>query len=197
MPLTWLSPPPERLSRPLRVLSKAKARVELSGATATYTAPNNVPVDGHDTVTCSATSAAGTATAQIVANVETSLAGYDGPVPSTFFGLHYINTNSYPSVSFGANGKMPGTGWPNLEPANGQYSWALLDQFVANANAHGIGVMYSSAGVSSLGRCEPVNLRSYYLCWREELLWKRCQYRRLGRIRHRTGNQVQRPNSDL
>lgn len=126
---------------------EGEGAVQLSGATATYTAPNNVPADGHDTVTCSATSAAGTATAQIVANVETSLAGYDGPVPSTFFGLHYINTNSYPSVSFGANGKMPGTGWPNLEPANGQYSWALLDQFVANANAHGIGVMYSSAGV--------------------------------------------------
>ena len=126
---------------------EGEGAVQLSGSTATYTAPNNVPANGHDTISCTATSVAGTATAQIVANVATSIAGYDGPVPSTFFGMHYINTNSYPSVSFGANGKMPGTGWASLEPADGQYNWALLDQFIANANAHGIGVMYSSAGV--------------------------------------------------
>ena len=126
---------------------EGEGTAQLSGSTVTYTGPNTVPADGHDTVSCTAISAAGSATAQIVAKVETSIAGYNGPVPSTFFGMHYINTNSWPAVSFGANGKMPGTAWPNLEPASGQFNWTLLDQFVANAKAHGIGVMYSSAGV--------------------------------------------------
>jgi hypothetical protein len=126
---------------------EGEGAVQLSGSTVTYTGPNTIPADGHDTISCTATSAAGTVTAQIVADVATSIADNNGPVPSTFFGMHYINTNSWPAVSFGANGKMPGTGWPNLEPASGQFNWALLDRFIANANAHGIGVMYSSAGV--------------------------------------------------
>ncbi|MGB8522513.1 MAG: beta-galactosidase [Candidatus Acidiferrales bacterium] len=119
---------------------------QLSGSTLTYTGPTIIPEDGHDTISCAATSAAGSATAQIVANISTAVAGYNGPIPSTFFGLHYINAASWPSIYFGAQGKMPGTTWPSVEPASGQFNWTRLDLLVANAKAHGIGVMYSTAG---------------------------------------------------
>ena len=133
---------------------------QLSGSTLTYTGPTIIPEDGHDTISCTATSAAGSATAQIVANISTAVAGYNGPVPSTFFGMHYINAASWPAVSFGAQGKMPGTTWPSLEPASGQFNWARLDQLVASAKAHGVGVMYSSAGapqwaVANASTCTP------------------------------------------
>ena len=133
---------------------------QLSGSTLTYTAPNTIPADGHDTISCTAINAAGSATAQIVANVSTSVAGYDGPIPSTFFGMHYINAASWPAVSFGAQGKMPGTTWPSLEPTSGQFNWTRLDQLVAAAKAHGMGVMYSTAGapqwaVANSSTCTP------------------------------------------
>ena len=96
---------------------------QLSGSTLTYTAPSTIPEDGHDTISCTATSAAGSATAQIVASISTSIAGYNRPVPCTLFGMHYINAASWPAVSFGGQGKMPGTTWPNLEPASGQFNW--------------------------------------------------------------------------
>lgn len=133
---------------------------QLSGSALTYTAPNTIPEDGHDTISCTATTAAGAATAQIIANISTSVAGYNGPIPSTLFGMHYINAASWPAVSFGAQGKMPGTTWPSLEPASGQFNWARLDQLIASAKAHNIGVMYSTAGVpkwaaASASTCTP------------------------------------------
>jgi hypothetical protein len=139
---------------------EGQGTAQLSGETLTYTGPNTVPADGHDTITCTATTAAGSASAQIVANISTSVAGYNGPIPSTLFGLHYINAASWPAIYFGAQGKMPGTTWPTLEAASGQFNWTRLDLLVASAKAHGIGVMYSSAGapqwaVANSSTCTP------------------------------------------
>jgi hypothetical protein len=61
--------------------------------------------------------------------------------------MHTIDPTNWPTVPFGSMGKMAGTLWPEVEPVSGQFSWARLDEFVDDARAHGIGVMYSTAGV--------------------------------------------------
>lgn len=120
---------------------------QLAGSVVTYTAPNTVPEGGHATVTCTASSTAGSARASAVADVLPSIAGYAGPVPSTFFAMHTILPGHWPAVPFAALGKMSGTMWSNVEQTKGHFNWAILDQFVNEAKARGMGVMYSTAGV--------------------------------------------------
>ena len=142
---------------------------QLAGSIVSYAAPNIIPGSGQDVIYCTATSATGSATVSIVANISASIAGYTGAVPSTYFGMHYISPNNWPVVPFGAQGKMPGTLWPNVEPSQGQFSWALLDEFVNDAKAHGIGVMYSTAGVppwaaADQSTCKPGAYGGVYTC---------------------------------
>jgi hypothetical protein len=142
---------------------------QLSGSIVTYTAPTTVPEGGQATIACTATNAGGATTVSVKASILASIAEYTGPVPSTYFGMHYISPSNWPAVSFGAQGKMPGTLWPNIEPTSGQFSWALLDKFVNDAKAHGIGVMYSTAGVppwavADPSTCQPDSYGSGYTC---------------------------------
>jgi hypothetical protein len=121
---------------------------QISGSTVGYSAPNVVPAGGQSTITCSASNAAGSAIAAVTADISTLVPeGYTGPIPSTYFGMHILNRADWPTVPIGALGKATGVVWPYVEPAKGQYNWALLDEIVDEANANGIGAMYSSEGV--------------------------------------------------
>lgn len=142
---------------------------QLSGSILIYTAPNTVPEGGQATIACTATNVGGSATALIVVAISASIADYAGPVPSTYFGMHTTSPNDWPTVPFGALGKMPGTMWPNLEPTSGNFNWALLDQFVNDAKAHGMGAMYSTTGVppwaaADQSTCTPDTFAGVYTC---------------------------------
>lgn len=59
------------------------------------------------------------------------------PIPPTFFGMVlYDQVNNWPAVQFGALGKGLGTTWPFIEQVQGTYNWTVLDQYVADAQAH-------------------------------------------------------------
>lgn len=121
---------------------------QISGSTVTYSAPNVVPAGGQATITCAASNAAGSAVAAVTANISTLVPeGYTGPVPSTYFGMHILQSANWPTVPIGSLGKATGVVWPYIETSKGQYSWGRLDEFVDEANANGIGLMYSSEGV--------------------------------------------------
>jgi hypothetical protein len=66
-----------------------------------------------------------------------------GPVPKNFFGMHVMQTTTWPLVDIGTLGKAPGTLWPMVERQKGQFDWSILDAYVNSANAHGVGFMYS------------------------------------------------------
>ncbi len=122
--------------------------VQLSGSIVSYSAPNVLPESGQITITCTAANTAGSTVASVLANISTVIPeGYAGPVPSTYFAMHILQLSDWPTVSIGALGKVTGVLWPYVEPTKGQYNWARLDEFVDEANANGVGLMYSSEGV--------------------------------------------------
>jgi hypothetical protein len=122
--------------------------VQLSGSTVSYSAPNVLPEGGQISITCTAANAAGSTVASVLANISTVIPeGYAGPVPATYFAMHILQPSDWPTVSIGALGKVTGVLWPYVEPTKGQYNWARLDEFVDEANANGVGLMYSSEGV--------------------------------------------------
>lgn len=117
---------------------------QLSGSIVSYTAPNALPESDQATVTCTAANAAGSAAASVIENISTVVPGYAGPIPATYFAMHVIQPGDWPTIPFGALGKVTGVVWPYVEQTKGQYDWARLDQYVDAANAHGITLMYSS-----------------------------------------------------
>ncbi len=70
-----------------------------------------------------------------------------GPIPAAFFGMHVMEPRHWPTVPFGALGKGTGVTWDYIEPKKGQFDWLRLDRFVNDANAHGLGYMFSADGV--------------------------------------------------
>ena len=70
-----------------------------------------------------------------------------GPIPPTLFGMHIMQPYDWPTVPFGALGKGSGIGWPSIEPARGQFNWSRLDEYVDDAQAHGVGIFYIGGGV--------------------------------------------------
>lgn len=72
-----------------------------------------------------------------------------GVIPESFFGMHLIDNNDWPTVSFGSLGKATGVTWPAIEPSKGVYNWSLLDAWVNAGSSHGVlsGFFYSNDGV--------------------------------------------------
>jgi hypothetical protein len=76
-----------------------------------------------------------------------------GPVPSSFFGMHLHDVKSaWPDVPIGALGKGSETVWPYIEPnppSNGvhKYNWSILDAWVAMAQAHGVDFFWANTFV--------------------------------------------------
>jgi Putative Ig domain/Cellulase (glycosyl hydrolase family 5) len=83
-----------------------------------------------------------TATASVSITIDIGL--HPGPVPASFFGISTINPANWPSASFGAYGKGEETEWPYLEPAKGEFNWKQMDKFVANAEAHGFTIYWTT-----------------------------------------------------
>ena len=84
-----------------------------------------------------------------------------GPVPSTFFGMSFMDSNNWPLIPFGALGKAPGTPWPYLEKTKGNFNWSQLDTFVAQANAHGISFVYTPLYVPSWAAADQSSCHPY------------------------------------
>jgi hypothetical protein len=120
---------------------------QLSGSTVSYTAPNALPDASQTIVSCTATNATGSAAASFTVNISTIVPGYAGPVPATYFAMHILQPQDWPTIPVGALGKLTGALWPYVEPTKGQYNWSRIDAFVDAATAHGIGVMYSNDGI--------------------------------------------------
>ena len=59
-------------------------------------------------------------------------------IPSTFFGMTLINTDDWPSVTFGELGKGTLVRWPYVEQTKGVYNWSTLDRWVFTANSHNV-----------------------------------------------------------
>jgi hypothetical protein len=120
---------------------------QISGSTVSYAAPNTIPESGPATVSCTATNSAGSAAASFTANISNIVPGYAGPIPSTYFAMHILQPQDWPTVPVGALGKLTGALWPYVEPTKGQYNWSRIDAFVDAASAHGVGIMYSNDGI--------------------------------------------------
>ena len=70
-------------------------------------------------------------------------------IPNTLFGMHI---NSLPTpwpLAYFANQRLEGSNvnWWNLEPSPGDYNYFWLDQWVAQAQQHGVTLMYTFAAV--------------------------------------------------
>lgn len=121
---------------------------QLSGSAITYIAPNVLPEGGESSIVCTAENSAGSSSATITANISTVLPiGYAGAIPSTYFGMHIVEPQDWPTVTTGTLGKVTGVLWADLEQSKGVFDWSRLDQFVGLASTHGITLMYSSVGV--------------------------------------------------
>jgi hypothetical protein len=57
-------------------------------------------------------------------------------IPPTFFGMILYDQSIWPSVPVGALGKGLATTWPFIEQTQGTFNWTVLDQYVADAQAH-------------------------------------------------------------
>jgi polysaccharide biosynthesis protein PslG len=134
---------------------------QLSGLVMTYTAPNVVPAGGEATIACTASNAAGSATASVTANIFAVIPGYLGPVPSTFFGNTIMESSDWPSIPFGSLGKAPGVQWPYVETSKGNFNWTSLDAFVDEANARGVSFIYTSIYVPPWAAADPSSCFDY------------------------------------
>lgn len=65
-------------------------------------------------------------------------------IPSTYFGMHLMNTADWPAGAVGSLGKGPATTWPYLEPRKGVFNWARLDAYVQAAQGHGVSSYFSN-----------------------------------------------------
>src|SRR3984893_12369879 len=105
-----------------------------------------VPGGGQATIACTATNAAGSATASVTAKIAAVVPANSGSIPSSFFGMNIIDISKWPTVPVGALGKGA-LSWAYIEPAKGQLDWTRLDADVDVAQSHGVSVMYSNSGV--------------------------------------------------
>jgi hypothetical protein len=135
---------------------------QLSGLVITYIAPNIVPAGGAATIVCTASNAAGSAAASITANILDIIPGYSGPVPATFFGTTIMDSSDWPSIPFGALEKQPGVQWPYVETSRGTFDWSRLDPYVAEANAQGVSLVYTSVFVPPWAAADPSSCFSYW-----------------------------------
>ena len=120
---------------------------QISGSTVSYLAPGVVPESGPATVSCTATNSAGSAAASFTASISEIVPGYAGAIPSTYFAMHILQPQDWPTIPVGALGKLTGALWPYVEPTKGQFNWSRIDAFVDAASAHGVGIMYSNDGI--------------------------------------------------
>jgi hypothetical protein len=75
--------------------------------------------------------------------------------------MHIMQPSDWPTVPFGALGKGSGVGWAYIEPVKGQFNWARADQYVGDAQAHGVGIFYIGGGVPPWAAADPSTCHVY------------------------------------
>lgn len=68
-----------------------------------------------------------------------------GAIPANFFGMHVVDPYhaSHWPKPIRALGKGAGVYWPYIEQTKGSYDWSKLDQYVSQAQSHGVSFYYS------------------------------------------------------
>ncbi len=70
-------------------------------------------------------------------------------IPNSFFGMHINNVHTPWPTAYFANQRLEGSNvnWWNIEIAPGEYDYYWLDQWLANAQAHNVSLVYTFVGV--------------------------------------------------
>jgi hypothetical protein len=63
-------------------------------------------------------------------------------IEPSLFGITLNDPQDYPTIPFGTLGKSPAIGWWWVEPTQGTFDFSLFDQYVEDAQAHGIDYLY-------------------------------------------------------
>jgi hypothetical protein len=77
----------------------------------------------------------------LIAGFAPGLAGAtppSGAVPATFFGMHLIDKNQWPTIPVDVLYKGTFVAWPYIELTQGNRDWSNMDAWVAQAQAHGV-----------------------------------------------------------
>ncbi len=89
-------------------------------------------------------------------------------IPANFFGMILYDQNIWPTIPFGALGKGLATTWPFLEPQQGVYNWAVLDQYVQDAQSHNVPgtntpvtLYWTNANVPPWAAADPTTCSAY------------------------------------
>jgi hypothetical protein len=90
-------------------------------------------------------------------NLSILLSPVGAEIPSTFFGLHIINSDTpWPTIGFGTERLWDtGTVWSQLEPSQGVFNWANLDQRIALADQKNVRLIYTFGGTPSWASSNP------------------------------------------
>ena len=85
-------------------------------------------------------------------------------IPNTFFGMHMNNVNTPWPTAYFANQRLEGSdvNWWNIEIAEKVYDYYWLDQWIANAQAHNVTLMYTFVGVPQFYSSIPNDKRCTY-----------------------------------
>ena len=97
-------------------------------------------------------------TQQLAATKPLPITTQGNALPSVVFGMHIMDPyvkNPWPTVPVGALGKGARTLWSYIETSRGVYDWSRLDAYVNLAQAHGVKMMQSAAGVPEWAAADP------------------------------------------
>ena len=89
-------------------------------------------------------------------------------VPSTYFGMHMnsgvIAREPWPAVRFGSDRLWDtSTGWADVNPSPGIYRWAMLDDWLNTAKAHGItDILYTFGQTPPWASSKPTDTICFY-----------------------------------
>lgn len=99
------------------------------------------------------------ATRNLTFTVNPPSAGKGITIPAGFSGMHInLQNTPWPSVPVGAVRLWDsGTGWAQVETANGTYDWSVLDTRVNQALAAGADVLYNLGRTPTFAQCSPTN----------------------------------------
>jgi IPT/TIG domain/Putative Ig domain len=83
------------------------------------------------------------------------------PIPSSFFGMILYDQFNWPSVTVGALGKGLATTWPFIEQVKGTFNWTVLDEYVNQAQSHGVTIYWTNANIPPWAAADPSTCSFY------------------------------------
>ncbi len=87
----------------------------------------------------------------------TTGAGLNTQISNTYFGMHLNSTKApWPFFSFGGQRLWAaGVAWPQINTAQNSYNWTLLDQWLSEAQPHGVDILYTLARTPAWASQQP------------------------------------------